>query len=85
VEVWVFDGPGRVGGVPGDGQVVELLVVDLDLVDAKVEQDRSIGEPCVVVEVPDQPDVPQGMTGEGGEPGPCAAVIASQPLSHCGW
>ncbi|WP_329127549.1 UvrD-helicase domain-containing protein [Streptomyces sp. NBC_01465] len=83
VEVGPQDRLVGVDGVPGDGEVVELVVVDLDLLPVEVEQDGTVGEPFVVLEVPDQPGTGQRAADERAQPfafGGHDGITAGQPL-----
>lgn len=42
-------------------------MVDLNLLSGEVEQDRTVGEPLVVLDVPDQPDMSQRTADERAE------------------
>src|SRR5215207_7089797 len=44
LEVRPVEWPIPVDRVPGDGEVVELVLVDLDLLAVEVEKDRAVGE-----------------------------------------
>lgn len=54
--------------VPGDRQLVELLVSDLDLFTVEVQHHRAVGEPLVVRLVPDQPGFGQRSPDEPAQP-----------------
>lgn len=56
VEASPPDWTGGVDHVPGQGEIAQLLMVDLDLLAIEVEQHRAIAEPLVIPEVPDHPD-----------------------------
>ena len=47
-----------------DREVVELVVVDLDLLSIEVEQDGAVGEPFIVLKVPDQPGASEPAADE---------------------
>ncbi len=73
----------RIDGVPGDRELVELPVLDLDLFALEVQDDRAVCEPLVLVDVPHQQRSSQSPAGEAGQPipmsgGDCRA--SAQPL-----
>ena len=80
VIAWPGDLLSGIDGVPGDREVVELLMVYLHLLAVEGQQDRGIGEPLVGVAVPNQPTANEAAPDQRLEPpamgeGDCRAAI----------
>ncbi|MEV4190778.1 hypothetical protein [Streptomyces toxytricini] len=67
VEAGPPDRGGGVDGVPGEREIVEPVMVDLQLLALEIEQDRAVAEPFVVPQVMDDPDPRQAPADQAAQ------------------
>lgn len=75
---WTIGGPNdspfssRAFGYPGERQVVEFLMLDLQLFPVEVQEHWCVGEPLVGITVPEEPGMGEPPANQPGEAAPRA-------------